>query len=128
SSNSYQLTNIGGLLYFRASDGANGIELWRSDGTSSGTFLLAQVVPDSGDGSPQNFCEAGGTLFFTASDGATGRELWKLDGGLPPSITSNGGGTFATATTTEGGTAAVTVVASDPNGGTLTYSILGGAD
>ncbi|UPK26632.1 beta strand repeat-containing protein [Bradyrhizobium sp. 195] len=46
-----------------------------------------------------------------------------------PTITSNGGGTTATASTAENTTAVTTVVAIDPDAGqTLTYSIAGGAD
>ena len=41
------LQAIGGLLYFFASDGVNGNQLWRSDGTPGGTFAVSSggVVP-----------------------------------------------------------------------------------
>ena len=32
-----------GLLYFVAGDGAHGRELWRTDGTPAGTFMVADV-------------------------------------------------------------------------------------
>jgi len=35
-------------LFFMANDGVNGSELWRSDGTSAGTYLLDQMTPGSG--------------------------------------------------------------------------------
>ncbi len=45
-----------------------------------------------------------------------------------PTITSNGGGTTAAINVAENTTAVTTVVATDPEGDTRTYSIVGGAD
>jgi len=45
SSSPYNLTNINGTLYFTADDGTNGYELWKSDGTSAGTFQLKDINP-----------------------------------------------------------------------------------
>ncbi len=45
-----------------------------------------------------------------------------------PVITSNGGGETATLTVSENQTSVTTVTATDPDSGTLTYSISGGAD
>ncbi len=36
---------MNGTLYFLASDGTTGIELWKSDGTSAGTVLVRDVLP-----------------------------------------------------------------------------------
>jgi ELWxxDGT repeat protein len=36
----YSFTAIGDTLYFQAYDDANGYELWKSDGTASGTVLV----------------------------------------------------------------------------------------
>jgi ELWxxDGT repeat protein len=41
------LTSFGGYLYFQASDGSNGDELWKSDGTSSGTTVVKDIYPGS---------------------------------------------------------------------------------
>ena len=46
----------------------------------------------------------------------------------PPVITSNGGGPTASISVPENTTAVTTVVATDPENGTITYSITGGAD
>jgi len=43
-------TASGSLLFFTADDGVNGRELWRSDGTEAGTFMVVDLGP--GDGIP----------------------------------------------------------------------------
>jgi ELWxxDGT repeat protein len=80
SSSPTNLTAIGGNLYFAANDGFNGVELWKSDGTAAGTFLVADINPSPGGNStPANFTSVGNTLFFTANNGTLGTELWKID-------------------------------------------------
>ena len=84
SSNPHGLTVFNGALYFSATDG-NGTELWKSDGTQSGTQLLKDVYPGEDglgsvqSGNPTNFLEFDGSLYFTGADGS-GIELWKTDG------------------------------------------------
>ncbi|MBX3412267.1 MAG: hypothetical protein KF708_06075 [Pirellulales bacterium] len=80
SSSPAESVNVGGILYFAASDGTNGRELWRSDGTEAGTAMLGNINSGAGDSDPQNLVNVGGTLYFTADDGFRGRELWKSDG------------------------------------------------
>lgn len=48
------LTNINNTLYYTAKDGINGNELWKSDGTTSGTKLIKDINPD-GDGLSTTF-------------------------------------------------------------------------
>ena len=43
------LRNVSGTLYFTANDGASGNELWKSDGTDSGTRLVTDIQPGSGE-------------------------------------------------------------------------------
>ncbi len=86
SSSPYDLTNVGGTLFFTANDGINGRELWKSDGTQEGTVLFKDIRTDVSpyglpNGSyPGNLRDVNGTLFFVADDGIHGRELWKSDG------------------------------------------------
>ena len=73
-----------GGLYFAAatSSDANGVELWRSDGTGTGTALFANLYPGSSSGSPRWLTPSGQTLFFQASNSSHGAELWKTNGTL----------------------------------------------
>jgi ELWxxDGT repeat protein len=73
------LENINGTLYFVANDGVHGLELWKSDGTSNGTVMVADLRWGSGNSSPSSLTEVNGTLYFTADDGIQGRELWAYD-------------------------------------------------
>lgn len=71
---------------FNASNGtsANGSELWRSDGTTSGTVMVKDIEPGPNGSFPQSFRVIGGTAYFSASPGtgglATAFELWRTDG------------------------------------------------
>ncbi len=71
---------FGGFTYFRATDGVNGVELWRTDGTTGNTTLVMDVNPGSASSFPDNFAVVGSNLFFTATTAAAGNELWKTDG------------------------------------------------
>src|SRR5438552_2462078 len=75
-----ELTDVNGTLFFVASDGVRGRELWRSDGTVAGTLLLKDINPGADDSDPAGLTNVNGTLFFTALEPTTGRELWKSDG------------------------------------------------
>jgi ELWxxDGT repeat protein len=69
-----------GVLYFAGRDDANGMELWKSDGTDAGTVLVSNIRPDKADSNPGQFVSFGGRVYFTADDGTHGRELWSTDG------------------------------------------------
>jgi len=86
---SWSHAEAGGLLYFAADDGDHGFELWRSDGTGTGTFLLQDIMPGPqgsfgarGLWKLSGFSAAavGGALLFSADDGVNGSELWRSDG------------------------------------------------
>lgn len=72
-------------LYFLATDGPHGVEIWKTDGTSAGTTMLKDIHPGAqGYFDPQfnypYFTELDGELYFAANDGSHGFELWKSDG------------------------------------------------
>jgi ELWxxDGT repeat protein len=70
---------VGNNLFFSANDGTNGTELWKSDGTATGTVMVKNIN-SSGSSNPNNLTNVNGTLFFSASNGTSGYELWKSDG------------------------------------------------
>ena len=80
SSNPNELTALGNTLYFQANDGTNGEELWKSDGTASGTVMVKDIRSGSSSSSPYYLTAVGNTLYFQATDGTIGVELWKSDG------------------------------------------------
>ncbi|MGB3547311.1 MAG: hypothetical protein WBA17_10070, partial [Saprospiraceae bacterium] len=66
------------LLYFTAAGGeTNQRELWRTDGTASGTFAVTDF---GGTGDPADFFSYQGLLYFSAEDDMTGRELYRTSG------------------------------------------------
>ena len=76
------LTVLGDFVYFVADVPGYGKELWRTDGTSSGTVVVADLVAGSNSSYPQELTAAAGFLFFSADDGVKGRELWRSNGSL----------------------------------------------
>jgi ELWxxDGT repeat protein len=74
------LTELNGELFFSANDGAHGRELWKSDGTATGTVMVSDIYSGAGGSKPAALTRVGNDLYFTADDGAAGRELWKYDG------------------------------------------------
>lgn len=62
--------------YFVVDDGIHGEELWSSDGTDGGTFLVRDINPGSLGSGVRNLTVAGAQLFFSANDGTHGSELW----------------------------------------------------
>ncbi|HUC89494.1 MAG TPA: ELWxxDGT repeat protein [Patescibacteria group bacterium] len=76
-------TNVYGITYFDAtniSGGKNGnskYQLWKTDGTESGTTAVADLNP-GGDDAVSNLTKINNTLSFTADDGVNGTQLWKF--------------------------------------------------
>jgi len=80
-----------GVLLFPADDGVHGLELWRTDGTAQGTFMLADIHPGAEGGlftrdgpDPRTLmwvhAVSGKAMYFLADDGVHGFELWRTDG------------------------------------------------
>ena len=85
---------MAGAVYFIADDGQHGKELWKSDGTASGTVMVKDIAvgQNSGlyDGSNlygsgyfegySQLTVLGSYLYFTADDGTHGKRVWVSDG------------------------------------------------
>ena len=69
-----------GVLYFTATDGSNGTELWRSDGTSSGTVMIKDINSGSGSSAMGSMVLFNNRVYFNAYEGSNGYELWVSDG------------------------------------------------
>ena len=75
------LTAVNGTLFFNATDGQTGAELWKSDGTDAGTMLVKDIVAGSAGSDPLSLINVNGTLLFAADQGTAGdNELFKSDG------------------------------------------------
>ncbi len=74
------ITIFKGKGYFIADDGSNGVELWETDGTTTGTRLFKDISPGAGIGDPRNLVVVDDLMYFAADDGTSGRELWVTDG------------------------------------------------
>ena len=78
------METIGNTLYFSADDGIYGHNLWKSDGTASGTVMVKDINPGSGESFTYTPAVKpvvmNNELYFNANDGINGYELWKSDG------------------------------------------------
>jgi ELWxxDGT repeat protein len=81
---SYFYTTAG--LYFAATDGVKGNELWKSDGAILGTTLVKDINPNAGDANPNLTFIVNSKLMFTATDGddPNYRDLFVVDGIFNP--------------------------------------------
>jgi ELWxxDGT repeat protein len=67
------------IFYFQGSEPSTGLEVWRSDGTPAGTFLLKDIASGTTSSLPLEFRTVNGSTYFIAT-GSTGRKLYKTDG------------------------------------------------
>ena len=72
-------TVIQGLLFFNANDGIHGNELWVSDATENGTYMIMDLNLGTGWSDPAYYTEFNGFVYFSASNGVSGRELFKVN-------------------------------------------------
>jgi ELWxxDGT repeat protein len=85
-------TAAGGQMFFTASTGTTGVELWRTDATVAGTYLVKDIYPgqapgyptmsinDANSSFPHNLTAIGNRVFFVANNGANGNQLWVSNG------------------------------------------------
>ncbi|HWV30103.1 MAG TPA: hypothetical protein VN038_10635 [Dyadobacter sp.] len=70
---------LNNIAYFIANDGLTGDELWRTDGTEGGTYLVRDINPTGSTGT-YDLVVMNNMLYFLADDGIHGTELWRSDG------------------------------------------------
>ena len=76
-----QFIEYNGDVYFTATNGTSGYELWRTNHLIDGSPLtMVKDINATGDSNPVNFIVFGGKLIFQANDGIHGAELWQSDG------------------------------------------------
>ncbi|TDU66625.1 ELWxxDGT repeat protein [Prosthecobacter fusiformis] len=76
------MTKFGDNVFFSATDGTSGQELWKTNGTT--TERVKDIRTGVNGSSPDSFTPAGETLFFIANvptgAGTNNREVWRTDG------------------------------------------------
>lgn len=79
-----EMVALNGKLYFSAYSTNQGRELWVTDGTTQGTYLLADIATGSVSSLDDQFATKAAVmnnvLYFLANDGVHGTELWRTDG------------------------------------------------
>jgi len=75
-----EFTEFGGRIFFVATTDAAGTEIWSSDGSSSGTSMISDIIPGAGSSTPSLLQAVNGVLLFDARDVNHGIELWTTDG------------------------------------------------
>jgi ELWxxDGT repeat protein len=70
---------MGSAVYFAADDGMQGNQLWSSDGTSSGTAMVADINGNQ-SANPSNLTMVDGVLDFAAYSAGHGYQLWSTNG------------------------------------------------
>lgn len=71
---------LDGVIYFAADDGVHGSELWRSDGTQGGTYMVKDIEPGLASSGPINITALNGKVYFAAYTISYGLEPWVSDG------------------------------------------------
>jgi ELWxxDGT repeat protein len=101
-------TDVNGTAFFIANDGIHGNELWETDGTLAGTFLVKDINPGPANSFAYLLTNVNGTLFFSAAESTHGQELWESNG--------SAAGTFMVADIRAGGVGSYPLYLTNVNG------------
>ncbi len=90
------LPTLNGVMYFAGTEPGTGMELWRSDGTATGTYRVVDTWPGGGSSAPTLITVVGSRVFFVAGESANSTPLWSTDGTAAGTkrVTSFGAGGF----------------------------------
>lgn len=77
-----EFTRVGEWVFYAASDGTNGRELWKTNITTLATMLVKNIRPGNYSSNPHSLAECNGSLVFACNADPTveGDELWISDG------------------------------------------------
>lgn len=77
----YSQEVLSNMLYFVAFDSINGYEIWKTDGSATGTVKISTFSNDTIAWSEPRFFLAVGdsVIYFSVDDGVYGREMWVLN-------------------------------------------------
>jgi len=70
-------------IYLSANNGVHGYEMWKTDGTTSGTVMVCDLYTGSASGMSSGstrLFNRSGTLFLCGNDGSVGFELYRNEG------------------------------------------------
>jgi ELWxxDGT repeat protein len=79
--------NVAGTLFFAGNDGSHGYELFQTNGTSTGTTLVADIDVGSDGSFPRQLTNINGILFFNAEPQIADMKLWALPVAPVPTVT-----------------------------------------
>lgn len=76
----YGFEAMGDHVYYTADEPGTGKELWRTDGTVSGTQLVADLVPGTGSSFPWMLAPFNDRLYFVSNHASEVEQFWRTDG------------------------------------------------
>lgn len=81
-SNPHSFIVMNGILYFVATAGGEGTEIFYTNGVHPNLGIVSDIVPGSGSANPENLTLLNGSkIIFSANDGTgKGEEVWQSDG------------------------------------------------
>ncbi|MEQ8711903.1 MAG: hypothetical protein RIC80_02745, partial [Cyclobacteriaceae bacterium] len=73
-------TSVGNKIFFPASTPSHGEELWVSDGTDAGTYMVKDIHEGTQSTYPSEIIAGDDEVYFVSYENVNERSLWKSDG------------------------------------------------